>query len=124
MVTVSKNFYIRRKKPILCFPQFHIGKRSAGWKPLMQASRYEEDTFRFETQRPVIESISDLENAVATDEWEIVDEYGMEYTIDEFKRYMLDDFPIEDGCRDSHVEVIKDCEVDNDGFEWTYNDFF
>lgn len=124
MVTVSKNFYIRRKKPILCFPQFHIGKRSAGWKPLMQASRYEEDTFRFETQRPVIESISDLENAVATDEWEIVDEYGMEYTIDEFKRYMLDDFPIENGCRDSHVDVIKDCEADDNGFEWTYHDFF
>lgn len=123
MVAVSTNFYIRRKKPILCFPQFHIGKRCTEWKPLMRASRYEEDTFRFETQRPVIESISDLENAVATDEWEIVDEYGMEYTMDEFKRYMLDDFPIENGCRDSHVGIIRDCEADDNGFEWTYHDF-
>ena len=124
MVTVSKNFYIRRKKPILCFPQFHIGKRSTGWKPLMQANEYKEDTFRFETQRPVIECIDDLESTIATDEWEIVDEYDTEYSIEEFKRYMLDDFPIEDGCRDSHVDVIKDCDVDDEGFEWTYHDFF
>lgn len=120
---MSTNFYIRRKKPILCFPEFHIGKRSAGWKPLMQTNEYEEDTFKLETQRPIIECIGDLEKAVATDEWEIVDEYGTEYAIDEFKRYMLDDLPIERDERETHIGIIDGCEIDDDGFEWTHYDF-
>lgn len=121
---MSTNFYIRRKKPILCFPEFHIGKRSCGWKPLIQTNEYEEDTFKLETQRPIIECIDDIEKAVATDEWEIVDEYGVEYSMEEFRRYMLEDFPIERDERKSHIGIIDGCKVDDEGFEWTHHDFF
>lgn len=124
MVAVSTNFYLRRKKPILCFPEFHIGKRSCGWKPLMQSNQNAEDTFEFETQRPIVQSIGDIEDAVDTGEWEIVDEYGTEYSVDDFCSYMLDDFPIETEERQTHIGIINGCKADEDGFEWTGHDFF
>lgn len=124
VVAVSTNFYLRRKKSILCFPEFHIGKRSCGWKPLMQSNQNAEDTFEFETQRPIVQSVGDIEDVVGTGEWEIVDEYGTEYSVDDFRSYMLDDFPIEAAERQTHVGIISGCRVDEDGFEWTDHDFF
>lgn len=123
-MTVSTNFYLRRKKPILCFPEFHIGKRSCGWRPLMQSNQNAEDTFEFETQRPIVQSMSDIEDTVNTGEWEIVDEYGTEYSIDDFRSYMLDDFPIEIEERQTHVDSINVCKVDEEGFEWIDHEFF
>lgn len=124
MVIVGTNFYLRRTKPVLCFPEFHIGKRSCGWKPLMQSNENSEDSFEFETQRPIVQSINDIKDAVDSGEWEIVDEYGTEYSMDDFKSYMLDDFPIETDSRQTHVGIVRGCRADKNGFEWVDHDFF
>lgn len=124
MVDVSTNFYIRRTKPILCFPEFHLAKRSAGWKPLHQANFYAEDGFSFETERPVIESREDIKRYVDSGEWEIVDEYGTEYTYDEFLVYLDDNFEYEtDETRETHMSTGIGCYLALDGTEWTETDF-
>lgn len=120
---MSTNFYIRRTKPILCFPEFHIGKRSAGWKPLMQSCKFTEDTFCIETQRPIIESIKDLKDAVESGEWEIVNDEDVPFDLDEFIDYMANDFPIETEERKSHGNTDISCHSDKHGFEWTPVDF-
>ena len=112
---MSTNYYIRRTKPVLCFPEFHVGKSSMGWKGLLQFSEYPEDTFHLETQRPVIKSMEDVKDAVESDEWKIYDEYGTEIDFDDFEKRMSVD-------GQSHVGVgIEAIEVD--GFEGTYTNF-
>lgn len=121
---MSTNFYIKRTKPVLCFPEFHIAKRSIGWKPLHQTNVHAEDTFSFETERPVIESREDIKRYVDSGEWEIVDEYGIEYTYDEFLSYLDDDFECEaDMTRETHLVTSIGCYLATDGTEWTETDF-
>lgn len=121
---MGTNFYIRRTKPVLCFPEFHIAKRSFGWKPLHQANTYAEDAFSFETERPVINSREDIRRYVDSGEWEIVDEYGTEHTYDEFLSYLDDNFEYEtDETRATHLITDIKCYLATDGTEWTETDF-
>ena len=78
---MSTNYYIRRTKPILTFPEFHIGKRSYGWRGLFEANSKMDDTFEYETERPVIHSLDDIKSYVESGEWEIVD-YGEDFTVE------------------------------------------
>lgn len=121
---MSTNFYIKRTKPILCFPEFHIAKRSAGWKPLHQANMDAEDVFYLYTERPIIESREDIKRYVDSGEWEIVDEYGTEFSYEEFVSYLDDNFKYEtDESRTSNMTSDIDCYMGNDGTEWTRTDF-
>lgn len=121
---MGTNFYLRRTKPVLCFPEFHIGKRSAGWMPLYQANRCSEDYYRLETQRPIVSVVDDIREAVDSGEWVIIDEYGTEFTFDEFIGYMEEPFPIEDGQkRQSHVEAWGEVYEGKDGREYVEREF-
>lgn len=121
---MSTNFYIKRTKPILCFPEFHIAKRSAGWKPLHQSNVQADDYFNIETERPIIESREDIKRYIDSGEWEVVDEYGTEYTYDEFIHYLDDNFKYEtDESRRSHTTCDIGCYMRSDGTEWTQTDF-
>lgn len=121
---MSTNFYIKRTKPILCFPEFHVAKRSAGWKPLHQANMDAEDTFHLSTERPIIESREDIKRYIDSGEWEIVDEYGTEYTYNEFLSYLDDNFEYEtDETRATHLMTGIGCYLATDGTEWTETDF-
>lgn len=119
---MSVNFYIRRTKPILCFPEFHIGKRSFGWKALYQANSEPEDLYQFETQRPVVKTVADIEAAVESGEWEIVDEYGETYSFSEFIEHMETDFKKET-ARNEHMGLGYSYYTDADGREYDRNDF-
>lgn len=119
---MSVNFYIRRTKPILCFPEFHIGKRSFGWKALYQANSNPEDLYQFETQRPVVKTVADIEAAVESGEWEIVDEYGEAYSFSEFIEHMETDFKKET-ARNEHIGLGFSYYTDADGREYDRNDF-
>lgn len=116
------NFYLRRTKPILCFPEFHIGKRSFGWKALYQANSKQEDLYPFETQRPVVETVADIEAAVESGEWEIVDEYGTGYSFSEFIDHMETDFEKET-ARNEHMGLGSSYYQDADGREYERYDF-
>lgn len=119
---MSINFYIRRTKPILCFPEFHIGKRSFGWKALYQANSEQEDVYAFETQRPVVETVADIEAAVESGEWEIVDEYGEAIPFIEFIAYMETDFEKET-ARNERLGLGFSYYQDADGREYSRDDF-
>lgn len=121
---MSTNFYLRRTKPILCFPEFHLGKRSAGWRPLHQANRCAEDTYHLVTERPMIQSREDIRCYVDSGEWEIVDDEDVEYTYKEFTSYMDDNFKYEtNDSRSSHVDMGIGCYRLPDGTEWTDVEF-
>lgn len=121
---MSTNFYLRRTKPILCFPEFHVAKRSNGWKPLLEYNDDPEDIYSFPTARPVVEKMDDIRKAVESGEWEIIDEYDRPYDFNEFKRYLDDDFESEDGRRSHRTgdpwAGVVECD---DGYEMLYGRF-
>lgn len=119
---MGTNFYMRRAKPILCFPEFHIAKRSYGWKPLFESNGDDEDVYHLETERPVVHSIDDVRGYVESGEWVIVDEYGTEFEFDEFMRYLNENFRNE-GDRRSHRDSGVYVSVNRDGTEWYSQDF-
>ena len=85
---MSTDFYLRRTKPVLCFPQFDVGTRYGG---KMQEYRTEvcskdEEPYMFVTQRPPIRTPKDIADAARSGEWEIVDEYEVVYEPDEFMK--------------------------------------
>lgn len=114
---MSTNFYLRRTKPILTFPEFHIAKRSHGWKPLYEANSMADDVWSFETERPVVKSVDDIKSYVDSGEWEIVDAYDNVMEYDEFKSYMETDFDTEVE-RKHHIGYGCMVSVDRDGSEW------
>ena len=114
---MSTNFYLRRTKPILTFPEFHIAKRSHGWKPLYEANSKADDIWSFETERPVVNSVDDIKGYVDSGEWEIIDEYDSPMTYDEFKAYMDTDFELESNRRE-HSGIGFLTARDEYGNEW------
>lgn len=119
---MSVNFYLRRTKPILCFPEFHIGKRSYGWKPLYQANDKDMDVYSFMTQRPQVRSVDDIAAAVESGEWEIVDEYGDVYEYGDFRKRM-DAMMENEGSMETHVGLATTVYTDGRGNELDRCDF-
>lgn len=119
---MSTNFYLRRTKPILTFPEFHIAKRSHGWKPLYEANSMADDVWSFETERPVVKSVDDIKSYVDSGEWEIVDAYDNVMEYDEFKSYMDTDFELE-GERREHSGMGYPISIDEHGNEWLGAEF-
>ena len=119
---MSTNFYLRRTKPILTFPEFHLAKRSYGWTPLYEANSKADDIWSFETERPVVDSVEDIKRYVYSGEWEIIDEYDDVKTYDEFIAYMDTDFESEPGRRDHH-EMGYPISTDEHGNEWLGAEF-
>lgn len=74
---MGTNFYLRNKKPRLVYDETHIAKTSWGWKP------------SFEQHIGEIESVRQLKTAYDSGEYTIVDEYGEEYSWEEFDDRVL-----------------------------------
>lgn len=74
---MGTNFYLRKKKPRLVYDEIHIAKTSFGWKPT------------FECHEGEIESVRQLKTAYDSGEYTIIDEYGDEYTWEEFDKRVI-----------------------------------
>lgn len=123
---MSTNFYIKKVKPVEIFPEFHLGKRSCGWKFLFQANADETDMFPEEVERPVITCLDDIRAAVDSGDWEIVNEYGDHVEYEDFIDYAMIDFPAEAESgkkRRTHVGIGIHAFERPDGTEWTHDDF-
>lgn len=120
---MSTNFYLKRTKPILTFPEFHIAKRSYGWTPLYEANSKADDIWSFETERPVVNSVEDIKRYVDSGEWEIVDEYDDVKTYDELIEYMDANFESEPDERRDHHEMGYPISKDEHGNEWLGAEF-
>ena len=113
-VMMGTNYYLRRTKPVLCFPEFHVGKKSAGWFGLFEATDTNDFYFGFETQKPAITCAEDIRAAVGSGEWELVDEYGEEEDVEHFIQFMMGGWKWEQ-------EVGKKLKDHSGGFD-TYRD--
>lgn len=88
--------------------EIHIGKTSAGWKPLFQ----KQDCF---------DSISKLENFYKESKrYDIYDEYEVKYTWKEFTERVLNFNP--NGKTHKNVG-FSDFYIDDDGFEFVNSEF-
>lgn len=74
---MGTNFYLEQVIEYGDIQAIHIAKTSAGWLPLMQTNRN-------------INSVKDIKSAYDTGVFIIVDEYGKEYTWEQFKERVLD----------------------------------
>ena len=118
---MGTNFYLQKKKPRLVYDLIHIAKTSAGWQPL------------FECHEGEIESVSQLKTAYDSGEYTIVDEYGDEYTWDEFDKRVLQWGEHRDTKPICHIEHIienpdrfiskHDYYHDEDGYDFFIREF-
>lgn len=82
---MSTNFYLKRVRPREVRDEYHIGKRSLGWKPLFEG--YEANLPGWATvvlqddedPRPSVHSTDDIERLLESGEWQLADEYGTEW---------------------------------------------
>lgn len=122
-MSLSVNYYIRKRESVEVFPEFHIAKRSCGWEALFEA--YHSDmpcAYMIEVDRPYIDRVSDIKALVESGEWEIVDEYGEAVTYEEFIDHMDTDYDIE-SKRESHLGLGLDAYRGADGREYTDREF-
>ena len=120
---MGTNYYIRKVKPIEVRPEFHIGKRSCGWKPLFES--YHSDApygYNISVDRPYVDRVSDIKALVESGEWEIIDEYDNTVTYDQFIDHMDTDYDIETE-RKSHLGIGIDAHRGVDGREYTDEEF-
>lgn len=120
---MSTNYYIRKVKPIEVRPEFHIGKRSCGWKALFES--YHSDAqyvYNVGVDRPYVDRVSDIKALVESGEWEIIDEYDETVTYEQFIDHMDTDYDIE-AERKSHLEIGIGAYRGVDGREYTDREF-
>ncbi|MCM3274197.1 hypothetical protein [Paenibacillus elgii] len=89
------------------YEEFHIGKRSRGWKPL------------FEKQKGMFTSVKELKEfyVANANKYEIVDEYGTVLTWDELKKELIDwNGERENGDRSDNY-------TDSEGYTWARYQF-
>lgn len=122
---MGTNYYLKRTKPILCFPEFHVGKKSAGWLGLFEATGTNDFHFEFETQKPAVTCVEDIRAAVASGEWELVDEYGDLVDVDKFIDFMMNGWEWErDVGKDLRIHSDHlDTYRDREGAEFTRTEF-
>ena len=115
---MGTNYYLRSKTPKEYYPEYHLTKTSAGWRPLWQVHTTSSD----DMNEPNIRSINDIKNLVKSGEWEILDEYDRKISWDEFNDRVINWGGSKTNKRDhSNLGVVGF--TNPDGTEWTYSDF-
>lgn len=70
---MGTNFYLRRVEPREVHDEYHIAKRSAGWRIHFQDSEaYKHD----EVPAPSYHSVADIRSLLKSGEYQLADEYG------------------------------------------------
>ena len=112
---MGTNFYLRRKEPRIVYDEYHIAKTSGGWRPSFEA--YTPWDYDYD-RRPQVHSVEDIKDLANNGDFTIVDEYGDEYTWDEFVERVLKHCPEgQSHYPGKSYRVYKD----KDGYE--FNDF-
>lgn len=137
---LAKRQYEEVKKLINAYEQpYHIGKRSCGWQFFFQANDYTEQHGEYhvvdkEALVPWDANEQSIKTYLSRNDVRIYDEYGNEYTFDEFWNNEIKDCLYRD---ETHINILdyfekhKDRkkygdhmnEFENDGLRWTTNWF-
>lgn len=118
---MGTNFYIKRKKPRRVYDEYHIAKRSMGWKPSFEGY---ENTGEYD-DRPSIRSVADIKELVDSGEYEIRSEYGDVLAWDDFERDVVN----WNGGSPSHTPLSHYCtglnvRHDITGAEFIYEEYY
>ena len=130
---MSTNFYLRAKpcdKCALSPPDIHLGKRSAGWRFLVQGYRGEMPGY----MPAGVTSWADLQALcleMINNGWRIVDDYDRELTFGEFKTevdatQLWRGLPSKNHCEymaANHPDAMEDEAVDAEGWPVSFREF-
>lgn len=117
---MGTNFYLKSRIPRQVYDKYHIAKTSVGWRPLFQENPEGEFGWNQYPEPMEIRSVSDIKRAYDTGTFAIVDEYGDEYTWEQFEKRVLGHCP--DG--QAHVgDRDYPIHVDENGYEFAPDDF-
>lgn len=115
------NFYLRSNKECKYYPEYHLGKRSLGWKPSFECNPFVEESQHSKVnenedipERLNIESVADIRKYVESGDYTIIDEEGREYSWKEFNDEFLNWCP--DG--NSHMDLLLRTYKDKSGYEF------
>lgn len=115
---MGTNIYLRRKEPRMVpeYDEVHVCKLSYGWRAHFDGSSALED---WDEHRPHVGSVDDLRRYLDYGEWELVDEYGDETTLDEVLAH-------DEVTRDGQLwntRVSNDDYYDREGHPWSRTEF-
>lgn len=69
---MGTNFYLRKVKPRMVYDEYHIAKRSYGWRIYFQDS----EEYKYEDNPPIYHSVEDIRKLLESGEYQLVNEYG------------------------------------------------
>lgn len=115
---MSTNIYLRRREPRMVpeYDEVHVCKLSYGWRAHFDGSSALED---WDERRPHVGSMDDLRGYLDSGEWELVDEYGDETTLEEVLAH-------DEVTRDGQLwntRVSNDDYYDREGHPWSRREF-
>ena len=115
---MSTNIYLRRREPRMVpeYDEVHVCKLSYGWRAHFDGSSALEDCGE---RHPRVGSMDDLRGYLDSGEWELVDEYGDETTLDEVLAH-------DEVTRDGQLwntRVSMDDYYDREGHPWSRTEF-
>lgn len=120
---MGTNVYIKRKEPRMIpeYDETHVCKLSYGWKVHFDGSSAVDYPWESECdeQAPRIGSMDDLRGYLSTGEWELVDEYGRKWTLEDVLAH--DDYRKDGELWNTRVSL--DDYYDRDGYPWSRREF-
>lgn len=124
---MGTNFYLRRVKPREVHDEYHIAKRSAGWKIHFQDSTpYEHD----DTDAPDYHSVQDICELLKSGEYQLSNEYGDVYAPGEESLREFEELCQWDGGMGSDQRSVpyryfdRYSYIDPDGYYFDRREFF
>lgn len=115
---MSTNIYLRRREPRMVpeYDEVHVCKLSYGWRAHFDGSSALED---WDERRPHVGSMDDLRGYLDSGEWELVDEYGDETTLEEVLAH--DEVTLDGQLWNTRVS--NDDYYDREGHPWSRTEF-
>jgi len=115
---MSTNIYMRRKEPRMVpeYDEVHVCKLSYGWRVHFDGSSAFED---WSAYRPRVGSMDDLRGYLDSGEWELVNEYGDETTLDEVLAH--DEVTMDGQLWNTRVSATD--YYDREGHPWSRTEF-
>lgn len=116
---MGTNIYMRRVVPRMVpeYDEIHVAKLSYGWRAHFDgSSAYDPST---DEHAPRVGSMDDLRGYLATGEWELVDEYGDNITLEEVLAH--DEYRIDGELWNTRISL--DDYYDREGYPWSRGEF-
>lgn len=120
---MGTNIYLRRREPRMVpeYDEVHVCKMSYGWRAHFDGSSAAGTSWEYgeEGTRPRVGSMDDLRGYLESGEWELVDEYGVQTTLEEVLAH--DEYRRDGELVNTETSVDDYC--DREGYPWSRREF-